>query len=473
MKFDLRQLSPQALWKRQSVRIGAGLTLAGGAIGVIANLSAVLGIFARDPTPELVADTRAQVESADAKIDEILKLMRTNAALAGRDLAPSAEGAIETSLADILGSVDAAKAEARAALQRSDVDAAASLIEAVAAQQQQAAGNASASAAASWREAGALYASTNISAAIDAYEKSLALQPGDAATEMALAGLQLAQSNLDEAERLYVAIEARALPSSPEAGWAMLGRSAVADSRGEQGEARRLMEAALDLARRTGESEIAAVAASNLGFLLRREGSLEEAERILDFGLAEARRAGARGYEARALDALGLLAFSKGDPDLSVARLEEARRIHESLGDLRRLSTTIGNLGAVALERGDLAAAERHLEASVAIGERLGLPKSIAEDLNNLADLALRRNELDLADARLNRAMALVEANGLDRVRPFVEATAGQAAAARGDLAKACGLWSASARALEAMDDQTAQAVAALADDAGCKAASG
>ena len=53
-----RGFSFRNLWSNQSVRIGAALTLVGGAIGVIANVNAVVDIFAPDKTAALVEDTQ-------------------------------------------------------------------------------------------------------------------------------------------------------------------------------------------------------------------------------------------------------------------------------------------------------------------------------------------------------------------------------------------------------------------------------
>lgn len=468
MKFDFRQLSPKALWRRQTVRAGAGLTLIGGAIGVIANLTAVVDIFAKDETAPLVEETRVAVASTDAKVDEILKLMRMNASLAGADFDPQAEGMMAAALEAILTSGDTRKAAARKSLEAGDVAAAAAEITKVAREQADAAGGAARAAAESWREAGALYAASDTAAAIDAYEKALALDPGDFDADFALAALHHAVANYAEAEKIWKEALARAAPGSVNSGRAIYGLGAIDDARGDAAAAEARFREALAIARKHRNASLASVAANGVGVMLRRQGRVDDAEEMLRFSLEEGRRSGTEDYVARALTNLGLVAFTKGDPEAAVSHLEEAQTIYEGLSDLRRQSKTIGNLGAIALERGDLEAAENYIHRSIAIGEKLNLRQSIAEDLINLADLALRKGELAAAERHLARAFLLVEEAGLQSLRPYVETTAGQLSAARGDKKAACAHWERAISGLASMMDATEKAVAAMAGEAGC-----
>lgn len=470
MKLDLRHISPRALWRRQSVRIGAGVTLLGGAIGVIANLSEVLGIFSKDETTPLVAETRVAVASTDAKVDEILKLMRMNAALTGAEFNPQSEGMIAAALEAILTSGDTRKAAARKSLEAGDIAAAAEEITEVAREQSDAAGGAASAAAESWREAAALYGSIDTKAAIEAYETARALDPGDHEADFTLAGLYHAVASYEAAGRMWSEALAQAAPGSLDAGRATYGLGAINDARGESALAEARFREALAIARAKGDAALAAIAANGLGAVLRRQGRIDEAAEMLRFGLAEGRRSGIDDYVAMALINLGIVAYTKGDAALAIAQLEEAQSIYEGLNDLRRQARTIGNLGAIALEEGDLDAAEKYILRSIAIGEKLSLRQSIAEDSVNLADLALRKNDLAAAERHLARAFSLVEEAGMQSLRPYVETTAGQLSAARGETNAACAHWESAIREFASMKDATGKAVAAMASEAGCPA---
>ncbi len=466
--LGLKEFSVKGLWSRQSVKIWAGLTLLGGIIGTVANLNAVIDIFSPDQTTEMVADARSAAVSADAKIDELLKLMRIQAALTGADFDPQSEQLIKTAMEAILTSGDARKAAAREALDKGDVTAAAEAIRRVAAEQSEAASGAARAAVDSWKEAAALSAPGDPGAAAEAYQKALQLDSTDMEVLTSLGSVRYLMGDFAAAEAAYVEARSSADPSSSDYGWATQGLGAIAFARGRVEEAEKFYLEAMALATRIGDPHLAAVTTINLAVYERRRGAFDEAEKLLRRSIEHARKGDAPAYEARATAQLGLVEFQRGDKPGGVELLKQANEMYESRGELRHQATTLGNLGAMALEEGDTKTAETYIAQSVELGERLGLKQSVAEDLTNLAELARQRADLPAAAGYIERATAIADEIGLDNLKPFLAATSAQIAQDGGDLAKACALYAEASRSFALQQDTTKEAVDDLAAKAGC-----
>lgn len=460
----------KALWSRQSVRIGAGVALAGGAIGAIANISAVIDLITPDETTTLVADARSAAVSADAKIDELLKLMRVQAALSGGDIDPQSEEMIKAAMQAILTSGDVRKAAARKALEAGDIDGAADAIALVARQQGEAAGGAAKAAAESWKEAAALLAPSDPAAAVDAYEEARRLDPGDLDSWTRLASIHFATGDFAAARAINEDVIARAAADSSEYGWAKLGLGAVAFARGATGEAETLFKEGESIALKLGEPRLIAAVGTSLSAISRRRGDFGAAEKLLRRSIEQARKADAPSFEARALTQLGLVVYSRGDRADGAALLKQANAMYEARGELRQQATTIGNLGAMALEQGDVATAAGYIEQSVALGERLGLRQSVAEDYVNLAELARQKGDLDLAQRHADKAGALADEIGLASLKPYVVTVSAQIAENRGDLAAACALYAEAVAGFAALQDSVGEQAAEYAAKAGCDA---
>ncbi|MEQ8936395.1 MAG: tetratricopeptide repeat protein [Amphiplicatus sp.] len=466
--LSLKNFSLKGLWSRQSVRVWAGLTLLGGGIGTIANLNEVADIFSPDQTTEMVADARSAAVSADAKIDEILKLMRIQAALSGAEFDPQSERLITTAMEAILTSGDARKAAAREALERGDVAGAAAAIRRVAADQSEAAGGAAQAAVESWKEAGALSGPRDPGAAIEAYQQALRLAPDDMEALISLASTHYLMGDFAAAAAAYEQARSFVDPSSSEYGWATQGLGAVAFTRGRVEEAEKFYIEAMALAARIDDPRLAAVSTINLAVNERRRGAYDEAEKSLRRSIEHARKADAPAYEARATAQLGLVEFQRGDRLAGVELLKQANEMYETRGELRHQATTLGNLGAMALEEGDTETAETYIAQSVDLGERLGLKQSVAEDLTNLAELARQRADLAAAADYIERATAIAEEIELENLKPFLATTSAQIAQDGGDLAKACALYAEASLSFALQQDTTKKAVDELAAKAGC-----
>lgn len=460
----------KTLWSRQSVRVGAAIALLGGAIGAIANISAVIDLITPDETTTLVADARSAAVSADAKIDELLKLMRVQAALTGGDIDPQSEEMIRAAMQAILTSGDVRKAAARKALEEGDVESAAGAIALVARQQGEAAGGAAKAAAESWKEAAALQAPSDPAAAIAAYEEARRLDPDDLDTWTRLASTHYARGDFDAAQAINEEVLRRAAPESSEYGWAKLGLGAVALARGATAEAEALFKEGERIALKLGDPRLIAAVGNSLSIVTRRRGEFEAAEKLLRRSIEHAHKAGSPAYEARALGQLGLVTYSRGDPEGGAALLRQALAIYESRGELRHQATIVGNLGAMALAQGDVDTAAGYIEQSVALGERLGLKQSVAEDYVNLAELARQKGDFDLAQRHIDKAATLAGEIGLASLTPYVVAVSAQIAQGRGDLVAACALYAEAIAGFAQMQDSVGQEVARYMNEAGCGA---
>lgn len=459
-------------WKRllarPSVRFGALAAIAGGAISLVANLGAVIDLITPDDTRALVEDTAETVVDTGAKVNELLALMRNEAALQGAGLDPQSEETIRLALTAILSSGDARKATARRALREGRVEDAAAVIGMVAEEQAQAAGETSRAAAESWRETGALLDSVRPQEAVAAYARAHALDPDNLYNLLDQAAIQIRLGQFSEAEQALAPVFAAAGSESPERAHGLRYRARIARARGHYDQAQEDFRAALALLADADMPLAQLTAKVNLAAIRRRLGDLDAAQNLLQEALETARATEQRSAEALALSNLGVNQAAKGDLHTAHQSFAEADAIYAELGDPMGQVLTTGNLGALAIQLGDWGVAEQHLLRSAELGERLGLKESLAYDHNNLADLALRRDDQEAADRHAAQALSLADEIGLDGLRPYIRITMGEIALARGDLGTACTHLGAARGEMTASGDVTAGVVQDMMDTHSC-----
>jgi len=73
-------------WQRNAIQLGAVAAVISAILAVTANLSEIMGWFAPDQTREIVVRTQSTVEDTDAKVNELLTLLRNQAAVNGVEL---------------------------------------------------------------------------------------------------------------------------------------------------------------------------------------------------------------------------------------------------------------------------------------------------------------------------------------------------------------------------------------------------
>jgi tetratricopeptide (TPR) repeat protein len=453
--------------RQKAIGLGAAVAAVSALLGVAANLSEIAGLFAPDETHDLVQETRVAIQDTDAKVNELLVLLRNQAAAAGLDLNVESQTAIRDAIGAILISGNVEKQRAVKYLDEGEVGQAAALMATLAANQASAVSETSSVAADSWREAGALYYGLDVNEAVRSYEEANRLQPGDADTLRLLGKALVRAGRLNDAQSAFLECLELSPPPAINAS-VQLGRAGIARQRGNYALANEYLSLALATADSNGLAREEVLALIALAGVAREQGETELAARHLQQGLAISEDIPDDDLRAQILANLGILAARS-------EQYEEARRLtREALdifGDVRNLagqSMAIGNLGAIALLVGDADEAELHLRQSVEIGEQLGWQSSIAYDLVNLGGIAKERKDFATADEYLARAGNIAETVGLAELLPVIIANRGEVAFDRGDVELACRRWAEAMPLLAEMGSAHAADVADMVARAEC-----
>lgn len=454
-------------WRRRAIGLGAAAALGSATLAVLANLSEIAGWFAPDETQELVKQTRVAIEDTDAKISELLNLLRNQAAAAGVDLNIESEVAIRNAIQTIIASANAQKQAAFALLEKGDVAKAADMLAQIATSQGTAVSETGDSAAATWREAGALYFGLDVEQAISSYEEANRLQPGNPETLDMLGHSMVRAGRLEDARRVFESSLELGPPPALRAS-AYLGLGNIAKQSGDYEKAIEHFNQALQISVDSRMPAEQAEARISLGTIARAEGDLDLAENQLHRAEELVEDIDNNSLEAKIQTNLGIIAATRGNFDEANRRIRTALEIHRGRNNLAGQANTIGNLGAVALLQGDANSAETLLLESVDIGERLGWKESVAYDLVNLGGMALKRDEFDAADGYLQRAEEISREAGLAELLPVIVFNRGEIALLRDDLQTACRYWIDSEPALTAMGSEHAGTATNRIDEAQC-----
>jgi non-specific serine/threonine protein kinase len=159
------------------------------------------------------------------------------------------------------------------------------------------------------------------------------------------------------------------------------GAGLLAETQGEYGVARALLEESLAIRRQRGDRPGIAASLNNLGNLACKQGAFREARTLYEESLDICRQLDDRPGIARAIGNLGMAAW--GLADLAAARAfhQEGLHIFRQLGDRGGIARSLDNLGIVAFEQRDYKAAHAfHLEALAIFREledRASMPVSL------------------------------------------------------------------------------------------------
>ena len=380
--------------------------------------------------------------AAEEKIEELLVLLRNQAAANGVALDIETDVAIENAVRAIIMTGDSRKQEALNMMEAGDIRAAASHLESVAEGQQSAVSQTGDAAADTWREAGTLYYTYDFAAAVNAFERANELQPGHSDT-LDMLGYSLIR--LDRREdaadvfRQILALEPAAPPADLASAFSGLGH--IARQQGKPEEAREYLERGLAVAADAGLPAEEALALTSMAAFERTQGNYEEARVQLERALVLAARADIPRYRVNALEGLGIVAVRQERYDLAEARLLEALTIAEELNDLARQNNVLSNLGAVALVRGEFEKAEPLIERAAELARQLGWRSSLAYDLTNLGHLAMERDDFFTADAHLSQAEQIAREQNLIELLGPVIFNRGEVAYAQQSIDTACAYW--------------------------------
>ncbi|MBO3749657.1 hypothetical protein J5X84_26560 [Streptosporangiaceae bacterium NEAU-GS5] len=239
------------------------------------------------------------------------------------------------------------------------------------------------------------------------------------------------EAGLDCLRRARVEARAAADPALEAQALAALGEALVHAARGRDDEGATALHEALALARETGQSEVIAGAARELGYVEFLRGRYERA-------LAWAERAGESAADDRERGRLGCLVgcvlTDTAYYGRAVEALDAAWKTSEDSGDTRQAAYTLAMLGRAHLLRGETAPAAEALERSIELARADGWTSFLPWPEAFRADVDLARGSIDAAAERYEYAFAL----GCQLADPCWEAIAarglGVVAAARGDV---------------------------------------
>jgi tetratricopeptide (TPR) repeat protein len=270
-------------------------------------------------------------------------------------------------------------------------------------------------------------------------EKALELiEPGDIARRIEtlhlLGSLLTTIGRYDEARHAFVEmLEVAWRIGARNKGGAALNRLArIHRQRGEDAEAERLLERALELFRAAGDLRGVASTLDDLAQVARLRGDLERA-----FGAAsealDIRRSHAdvRG-ESVSLMTLGGIEYARGEIEAAERLFESAREIRESIGDRPGVMQVYNALGVVAFDRGDFERAEACWRAALAEARKMADRHTQTFLLNNLGEALLTAGRLDDAEAHLSEARELSRSLKNRRAMAEVERNLGLVALRRG-----------------------------------------
>jgi tetratricopeptide (TPR) repeat protein len=216
-------------------------------------------------------------------------------------------------------------------------------------------------------------------------------------------------------------------------GGAALNRIArVHRHRGEDAEARRHLDRALELFRAAGDLRGVAASLDDLAQLQLRQGELDPALEATHEALEIRRAHGDQRGEALSLHTIGLVELSRGELDVAEQTFRQAAELRRAIGDHEGTLRSENALGALALERGDpdtaIASWRAALEQARAMADR----QSECVLLDNLGEALRLTGRYEQSEQTLAEAKSLADTLGDRRTLADVERNRGLLALARG-----------------------------------------
>ncbi len=454
-------------WRERRPLIAITAAALGGILLAVANISEIVQLFVADPSVKMLEEAQSTLRTTDEKIDEIVSLLKQQAAETGISLDLTAEEAIRQAVQAMIVSGDTRKQQALTQLEAGDTAGAAAAIVQVAEDFDAASESSRSAAAESWREAGAIYYSSNTVEAVRSYEAALELEPSNPLNHIELGFAYVRAGRLDDAIGVFDAALAQDLEDNLLA-FALRGAGTVYRLQAEYDRAERALLRAREVAERSSDVIQVGKALLQLGSIAEVRGEYELARRHFEVAIEYAEEMGDQGLLADALNDLAIVLAETGQFDQAREHFIRINAIYTERHDLAGQAQAIGNLGATALKQGNLDEAETWLAQSVALGEQLGLKRSVALDLTNLGSISAQRGEFAKALDYMDQAQVIAEVAGLAELVGVLLVNKGEVAREQGDMALACSYWSEAYPELEAMGHAAAPTVAAKIADSGC-----
>lgn len=185
----------------------------------------------------------------------------------------------------------------------------------------------------------------------------------------------------------------------------------VALLRGDTDDAAQAATEALEIRRAHADARGEAVSLSTLGSVELRRGNLDAAEQLFGLALELRRQVGDREGLLQSHNALAVVAFERGDRGRAVSAWRSALEQAREIGDRRSECFLYNNVGEARTLDRVFDEAEVALERALSLAEEHADKRALADISRNLASLALKRGDDDAAD-RVERALVLAEAYG-------------------------------------------------------------
>ena len=192
------------------------------------------------------------------------------------------------------------------------------------------------------------------------------------------------------------------------AGLALASKGSICLELGRPADSRLHYEAALKVAKRSGDERQQAGLLGNLGVLLFGEGELDEAGAVFERCLAMLRQTGDRRSEGNMLCNLGMLHLERERPEQAREELESALAIARAMGHARLECTVLCNLGIALEVQGEMADARMRYEEAVQLAAELADRRSEGQFRGYLGLLLARSGHLEAGLACLGAGEKLL-----------------------------------------------------------------
>jgi predicted ATPase/DNA-binding SARP family transcriptional activator/Tfp pilus assembly protein PilF len=170
------------------------------------------------------------------------------------------------------------------------------------------------------------------------------------------------------------------------------------------------------------EREVAACAAIGRAraAMLYRMGDNDEAQRVAERALDFARSVGHVGTVKACLNIVGIACWKQGRLATARQAIAEAFALAQQDGDQMGEAVFAGNLALIDRARGDYAGAERGFRAALALDRAIGHWATSINMMNSLGDLLRQLGRLDESQVHLEEALRLADEHGMTRERPHL-----------------------------------------------------
>lgn len=254
-----------------------------------------------------------------------------------------------------------------------------------------------------------------------------AVARGDFATAAVTLALTWAAVELRGPFKLGLDLSCLILAASeaPPASQVQLVNGSALHALGRMQEAQSSFEAALLVARQSGDRVSEAHALTNLGNLSANAGHVDDARTYLTAALALARTTGIGSLECKVLNGLGTLNGYLGRTDAARADCEAGLAVARRVKNRRWEGGILANLGNVQYAQGRLAEACASYEAGLSIARELGNRQWEANALCNLGLMCQLRGDTETARRHHESSLQVAREIGHARLEAIVLWNAG------------------------------------------------